>query len=75
MEVRMGDAGDLAVLRKEQSPKGRSGDQRNERTQNQPARAPVPAMTMPWWCTLRWRSLLARAGAVMGAVLVAATTT
>src|SRR5258708_4986562 len=28
MEVRMGDAGDLAVLRKEQSPKGRSGDQR-----------------------------------------------
>jgi len=30
---------------------------------------------MPWWCTLRSRFLLARAGAVMGAVLVAATIT
>jgi len=33
------------------------------------------AGAMPWWCTLRSRFLLARAGAVMGAVLVAATIT
>jgi len=51
-DVRMGDAGHLAALRKDGG-----------------------AATMPWWCTLRSRFLLARAGAVMGAVLVAATTT